>query len=174
MKKKRAPSPLVYINNVQLPEKDYVKCLRLYLEHIFAKQKDLGITLTKMYWLLGHKSKLSTSNKLIICNTILKPIWTYRVQLWGTTSTWKHRNSRTFPIESLVHVINASWYVSNMVIWRDLQIPAVKEEIRCYSSQYSAHLSAQPNDLTVNLMELPDNRRLWRHLPHDLSTTFIL
>jgi hypothetical protein len=31
---------------------------------------------------------------------------------------------------------------------------AVKEEIRRYSSQYSAH----PNGLVVNLMEQPDNR----------------
>jgi hypothetical protein len=37
-----------------------------------------------------------------------------------------------------------------------------------YSSQYSARLSAHPNDLTVNLIELPDNRRLRRHLPNDL------
>jgi hypothetical protein len=45
-----------------------------------------------------------------------------------------------------------------MVIGRVLQIPTVKEEIRCYNSLYSAHLSAHPNDLVVNLMELPDNR----------------
>jgi hypothetical protein len=43
-------------------------------KHIFAKQKQLGIILNKMYWLLGHKSKLSTSNKLIGYKTILKPI----------------------------------------------------------------------------------------------------
>jgi hypothetical protein len=49
-------------------------------------------------------------------------------------------------------------YVLNTVIRRDLQTPRVKEEIRRYSSQYSARLSAQPNDLTVNLMELPDNK----------------
>jgi hypothetical protein len=39
-----------------------------------------------------------------------------------------------------------------------LQIPTVKEEIRRYSSQYSARLSAHPNDLIVNLIELPDNK----------------
>jgi hypothetical protein len=38
-----------------------------------------------------------------------------------------------------------------MVIRRDLQIPAVKEEIRRYSSQYRARLGAHPNDLFVNL-----------------------
>jgi hypothetical protein len=30
-------------------------------KHIFTKRKQQGITLTKMYWLLGHKSKLATS-----------------------------------------------------------------------------------------------------------------
>jgi hypothetical protein len=29
---------------------------------IFAKRKELAILLTKMYWLLGHKSELSTNN----------------------------------------------------------------------------------------------------------------
>jgi hypothetical protein len=43
-------------------------------------------------------------------------------------------------------------------IRRDLQVPTVKEEIRCYSSQHSARLNAHPNDLTVNLIELPDNK----------------
>jgi hypothetical protein len=54
--------------------------------HIFAKRKQLGLSLTKMYWLLGRKSRLSTNNKLLIYKAILKPIWTYGIQLWGTTS----------------------------------------------------------------------------------------
>jgi hypothetical protein len=55
--------------------------------HIFAKRKHLGVTLTKKYWLLGRKSQLSLSNKLLLYKTILKPIWTYGIQLWGTAST---------------------------------------------------------------------------------------
>jgi hypothetical protein len=65
-------------------------------------------------------------------------------------------------------ILDAPWYVPNTVIRRDLQIPTVKEEIRRYSSQYSARLSAHPNGLVVNLMELPNNGRLRRHLPNDL------
>jgi hypothetical protein len=45
-------------------------------KHILPKRKQLEITLTKMYWLLGRESKLSTNNKLLIYKTILKPIWT--------------------------------------------------------------------------------------------------
>ena len=32
------------------------------------------------------KSKLSIMNKLNIYKTIIKPIWTYGVPLWGTTA----------------------------------------------------------------------------------------
>jgi hypothetical protein len=54
-------------------------------KHIFAKIKHLGIILFKLYWLLGRKSKFSISNKLL-AYIILKPIWTYGIQLWGSVS----------------------------------------------------------------------------------------
>jgi hypothetical protein len=88
---------------------------------------------------------------------------------------FQHKNSRTFPVESFAHDMDAPCYVPNTVIRMDLQIPTVKEEIRRYSSQYSARLSEHPNDLVVNLMELPDNnRRLRRHLPNDVPTSFLV
>jgi hypothetical protein len=111
-----------------------------------------------MYWLLGRKSKLSTSNKLLIYKTIIKPVWTYNIQLWGKASTSNMEILEHFQSKALIMIVDAPWYVPNTVNQRDLQIPAVKEEIRCYSSQYSARLSAHPNDLIVNLIELPDNR----------------
>jgi hypothetical protein len=90
---RRETSLPVHINSVQLPQED-VKYLGLHLDrkitwhkNIFAKRKQLGITLTKMYWLLGRRSKLSTRNKFPIYKTIFKPIWTYGLQLWGTAST---------------------------------------------------------------------------------------
>jgi hypothetical protein len=68
-----------------------VKYVRLHLnrrltwhKHIFTKRKQLGITLTKMYWLLRCKSKVSRNNKLLIYKTIPKPICTYEIQLGGT------------------------------------------------------------------------------------------
>jgi hypothetical protein len=51
---------------------------------------------------------------------------------------------------------DASWYVPNTVIRRDLQIPTVKAEIPRYSSQYSAHHRTHQNFLIINLMKLPD------------------
>jgi hypothetical protein len=127
-----------------------------------------------MYWLLGRKSKLSTSNKLLIYKTILTPIWTYGTKLWGTASTSNIEILKRFQPKALRMIAGAPWYVPNAVIRRNLQTPTVKEEIRRHISQYSARLSAHPNGLVVNLMEQPDNRRLRRHLPNDLPTTFLV
>jgi hypothetical protein len=80
--------PPVHTNNVQLPCADHVKYLGLHLDreltwhhHMFTKRKQLVLTLTKMYWLLGRNSRLSLSNKLLLYKSILKPIWTYGIQL---------------------------------------------------------------------------------------------
>jgi hypothetical protein len=81
-----------------------------------------------MYWLLGRKSKLCTSNKLLIYKTILKPIWTYGIQLWGTASTSNIEVLERFQSKALSMIVDASWYVLNTVIRRDLQIPTVKKK----------------------------------------------
>jgi hypothetical protein len=79
-----------------------------------------------------------------------------------------------FQSKTLRMIVDTPWYVPNTVIWRDLQIPTVKEKIQHYSSQYSAHISAHPNNLIANLMKLPDNRQPRRHLPNDLLTRFLV
>jgi hypothetical protein len=87
---RRTTCPPVKINDVQLTQSDEIKYLGLrrltWHKNIFTKRKQLGLTLTKMHWLLGRKYKLSTTNKLPLYKTILKPIWTYGLQLWGTAS----------------------------------------------------------------------------------------
>jgi hypothetical protein len=106
-----------------------------------------------MYCLLGRKSKLSTSSKLLVYITILNPIWTYGIQLWGIASTSNIEILESFQLEVLRMIVDAPWFMLNMVIRRDLQTPTVKKEIRHYSFQYSAHLSSHSNDLVLNLME---------------------
>jgi len=72
--------PLVTLNGL----KDFqdAKYLRLHLDrrlncrkHVFTKRKQLGIQLSKTYWLLGSKSQPSIENKLLLYKAILKPIW---------------------------------------------------------------------------------------------------
>jgi hypothetical protein len=90
-----------------------------------------------MYWLLGHKSKLSI-NKLLAYKVIFKPIWswTYVIQLWGSASISNIEILERFQGKVLRMITDAPWYVPNMVLRQDLQITSVKGEIHRFSTQY--------------------------------------
>jgi hypothetical protein len=110
-----------------------------------------------MHWLLSQKSQLSLSNTILLYKTILKPICTYGIQLWGTAST---SNIEILESKALRMIADAQRYVPNTLIRRDLQIPSVKEEIGHYSSHYSDRLTAHPNDILLTLLEQPERKRL--------------
>jgi len=40
----------------------------------------------ELYWLLGRSSHLSINNKLLLYKTVIAPIWTYGLELWGCAS----------------------------------------------------------------------------------------
>jgi hypothetical protein len=136
------------------PVNNEVKYLGLHLDRrltwhksIFTMRKQLGLTLIKMHWVLGRKSQLSTTNKLLLYKTILKPIWPYGIQLWGTTSSSNIEILEQFQSKILRIIVDAPWYVPNSLIRRDLSCPTVKEEIHRYSSHYGDRLRTHPNHL---------------------------
>jgi hypothetical protein len=157
----------VHINNVQLPQTEEFEYLGLHLDrrltwhkHIFPKRKQLGIALTKMYWLLGRKSKLSINNKLLIYKIIFKSIWAYGIQLWGTASTSNIEILERFQSTALRMITDAPWYVRNMVIRKDLQIPTVNTKSAVTATITNKRLIVHPNELISNLQEPPETRRL--------------
>jgi hypothetical protein len=97
--------------------------------------------------------RISDSHSFDYEKGYLKPIWTCEIQLWGTASTSNIEILERFQSKALRMIVDAPRYVPNTVIRRDLQTRTVKEEIRRYSSQYSARLSAHRNGQVVNLME---------------------
>jgi hypothetical protein len=109
---------------------------------------------------------------LLIYKVILKPIWTYGIQLWGTTSNPNIEILELFQSKVLRLIVDAPWYVSNSIIRNDLQIPTVKEEISRFSSHYNVRISVHPNELIASLTEPPIQRRLRRYWPHNLLVRF--
>jgi len=101
------------LNGLKIPRAENVKYLRLRFDrklsrrkHIFTKRKQLGIQSSKMHWLLGSKSQFSIENKLY--KAILKPIWTYGVQLWDTASNSNIEILQKFQNKYLRIIVNAS------------------------------------------------------------------
>jgi hypothetical protein len=95
-------------------------------------------------------SQISTSNELLLYKAILKPIWTCRIQLLCTSYNSNIKILQCFQSKALRIIMDAPWYIPNMVFRRDLQTSTLKEEICHYSSQHSAHLI--PNNPVMNFM----------------------
>jgi len=93
-----------------------------------------------MYW-LGSKSQLSIENKSLLYKAILKPIWTYSVQLWGTDSDSNIEIIQRFQNEYLRIIVNASWYVTNDTLHGDLNVPYVTDEIKKLSHRLEEDLN---------------------------------
>jgi hypothetical protein len=85
-------------------------------------------------------------------------MWTYGIQLWGSASTSNIEILERFQSKALRMIADAPWYVLNVILRQDLQIPSVKEEIRHFSIQYSSRLQTHPNSLAVHLTEPPEHR----------------
>jgi hypothetical protein len=125
-----------------------------------------------MYWLLGRQSHLSTSNKILLYITILKPILTYGLQLWATASTSNIEILERFQSKALRMIVDAPWYVPNTIIRSDLHCPTIAEEMRRFSSHYGARLRTHPINFAANLIGEPVYRRLRQYLPNDLPDRF--
>jgi hypothetical protein len=74
-------------------------------EHIKKKRDELIIKFRKMYWLLGRNSELSIYNKLILYKQVLRPVWSYGIQLWdcASDSTLPEQNAKVYCPSVLVY-----------------------------------------------------------------------
>jgi hypothetical protein len=166
--------PPVQVNNVQLPKNEEVEYLGLHLDRRHLAQTNFRKAETTRNH--PHQNVLITQMQV---KTLQTTNFFYTKQYSNQSGPTEYNSTsnieilESFQSKTLRMIVDAPWYVPNTVIRRDLQIPTVKEEIQRYSSDFSARLSAHPNDLIANLVELPDNRRLRRHLPNYLPTRFL-
>jgi hypothetical protein len=166
----------VTMNNVPIPMRTNVKYLGLHLDqrltwgtHIKTKRCHLNLKLRSMYWLLGRKSQLSLANKLLLYKCVLKPVWTYGIQLWGCAKPSHTKIIQQLQSRILRSITDAPWYVSNFTLHNDLCIPFVATEINRLSHLYHHRLANHHNPLVAELAGLhPIARRLKRRWPVDL------
>lgn len=168
--------PPVTLNNTQLPQSDSAKYLGMHLDkrltwkqHIWNKRKQLDTKFRQLYWILGRKSNLSLHNKLILYKAVLKPIWTYGIQLWGTSSKSNIAILQRFQAKVLRAITDSPWYLTNKILHRDLHLTTVTEEITRFASKYKSRLENHTNTLALNLL---DNSETVRRLQRTHTTDF--
>jgi hypothetical protein len=98
---------------------------------------------------------------------MLKPIWTYGLQLWGCAKPTSLNIIQRFQSKVLRSIVNALRYISNQSLHNDLKIPFIKDEIRRMSARYNEQITNHENEL-VEANKGPATRRLNRKWPQDL------
>lgn len=166
----------VYINGQEIPYSNTAKYLGMTLDaklrwkaHIKNKKEELQIRYTKMYWLIGKHSTLTIQNKLLLYKQILKPVWSYGIQLWGCSKKSNRDIIQRFQNKVLRNIVNAPWFIRNYDLHRDMQIEFVDKEIQNFARSHEKRLQ---NHVNVEVVQLLDNtsiaRRLKRVKPFEL------
>lgn len=168
--------PPITLNQVEIPQENEARYLGIHLDrklkwkkHIQTKRKALDIQFNKTKFLIGSRSHLSIENKLLIYKCIIKPIWTYGIQLWGTASNTNIKTLQQFQSKTLRKIANAPWYITNNRLHQELNIPTLKEEIQSQLISYKSRIERHPNALASHLMTNTGTfSRLRRRAPQDL------
>lgn len=173
--------PPVSLNNQLIPRSDTVKYLGLYFDkklnwakHIHMTKLSLNRRLSILRSIMGKTSNLNLKSKINLYNLLLKPIWTYGIQLWGAAKKTNVNKIQVVQSKILRLITNAPPYVSNDTLHTDLHIPYVREVAKLHYKKFHKKLHNHSNPLISELSSnfLPNNttRRLKRMWPRDFLT----
>lgn len=156
----RSDCPAVKLGDENLPHSNTVKYLGFHLdrkltwkEHIKHKRDQIMLNYKSMLWLMGRNSSLSVDNKLLIYNVVLKPIWTYGLQLWGTASRCNIMALQRAQNIILKAISGAPWFIRNDEVHSHLQVRTIAQELETVKNKYSRRLAEHPNALAVALLD---------------------
>lgn len=166
----------IYMNHNIVPYANTAKYLGFTLDaklrwkdHVKKKTSELNIKYRKMYFLLSPTSEMTMQNKILLYQQILKPIWTYGIQLWGCTKKTNLKQIQTFQNKVLRKITNCPWYVRNDNLHRDLCMPTIAEEIKKQAAKHEDRLRRHCNEDLQYILHNPIvHRRLRRTVPSDL------
>jgi len=172
----------IYINHQVVPYENTAKYLGMTLDaklwwkpHVKKKQEELILKYRKIYWLMGRYSALSVYNKLMLYQQILKPVWTYGIQLWGCASQSNRNIIQRLQNRVLQGIVNAPWYIQNDNLHEDLDVETVDSIIKKYAQSHEKRLQRHINVETLQLQNIDGlARRLKRTEPFELVQYILL
>uniref|UniRef100_A0A2S2R798 Putative RNA-directed DNA polymerase n=1 Tax=Sipha flava TaxID=143950 RepID=A0A2S2R798_9HEMI len=92
--------------------------------------------------------------KLLLYKSLLKPIWTYGLKLWGNAKISNLNKIQRFKNKILRKITNSPSYVSNHSLHKDLNMKTIQEEAKNYYKRFHLRLNSHSNELIKNLATL--------------------
>ena len=171
---RRGQCPPVNIYQTVVPQVETVKYLGIHFDRrltwknrVTTKRKQLDLKTRELTWLIGRHFSLSLDNKILIYKTVLKPVWTYGIELWGCASNSNIEIIQRYQSKLLRTIINAPWYVTNHTLHSDLQIPYVRDVFQERIAKHRTTIDSHPNPFMVQLLHPLTTGRLKRRWTFD-------
>jgi len=149
--------PTLYLNNQPLPPAQCIQYLGIFIDrhltwkpHIISKTRTLNDCFRLLRPLLTSKH-MKFSYKLLLYKLLLRPIWTYRIQLFGTAKVSNINRIQRFQSKTLRTVLKAPFYVSNHTFHSNLKIPFVSELAKTHYKRFNSRLAHHKNPLISDL-----------------------
>jgi len=106
-----------------------------------------------MYWLMRGRSALSILNKQMLYKQILKPVWTYGIQLWGYTKQSNVDIIQRFQNKVLKNIVDALRCIRNADLHRDLQMEMITKETGKFARKHEERLLHHVNVEAIQLLD---------------------
>jgi hypothetical protein len=174
---RRRECPPLYLNRNRIPSHNSVRYLGLIIDkrltwkqHIKEKRLALNNRLKLLYRLVRTNSTLPLRQKRQLYLSLLRPMWTYGSQLFGTAKKSNIRSIQAFQSKFLRLATGAPYYVSSHQLHSDLQVPTVSEVVRWLYKNFHDSLQDHHNSFVqaLSIPYFPLVRRLSRSWSRDL------
>lgn len=166
----RETCPPLALYNTPVPQAAEVTYLGAHLDrrltwrkHIEAKTTHMKLKAADLHWLINSNSPLRLEYKVLLYNSVLKPIWTYGSELWGSASKSNIEIVQRAQSKILRTMTGAPWYVRSANIHRDLNIKHVNDVLIEKKVKYLKKLDSHPNPLAKHLLKTRSSTRLQRN-----------
>jgi uncharacterized protein YeeX (DUF496 family) len=108
-------------------------------------------------------------NEYNVYLTLLCPVWSYGIQLWGCASDSNIQVIQRYQNKVLKCIVNAPWYFRNSNLHRDHGIETVKDIVAKFAKSHEKRLQDHINIEASRILNVNNiTRRLKRKKPLEL------
>lgn len=121
----------------------------------------ISCTYLKTYLNYSKNKFIYLKIKLLTYKSLLKPIWTYGLQLWGAAKKNNLNKIQAYQNLTFRKITNAQLYISYQTLQNDLHMKTVGEESTVFCKLFFSRLSNHDNPIIRNLntLTLPEDPR---------------
>lgn len=108
-------------------------------------------------------------SKILLYNSIIKPIWQYGIQLWGAAKKSNVQIIERAQTKIIRAILGAPKYMKNKNMLKDVNIKTAESEAKQVSTNYANRLRNHPNELAQNILISGKYQRIKRKDPLELA-----